>query len=276
MKLTLGFSTCPNDTFIFDALVNNKIDNEGLQFDVKMADVEELNKNAFSENIDVTKLSYHAFAYISDKYKLLTSGSALGRKNGPLLISKKKIYPDEVNDLVVAIPGKYTTANLLFGIEFPKVKEIKEYLFSDIEEAILDGEVDAGVIIHENRFTYQKKGLRKIVDLGELWEEKTNYPIPLGGIVIHRKFDEEVQVKMNRVLKRSIQFAFENPKSTWSFVKKHAQEMEDSVINQHIELYVNQFTSELGEEGKKAIKTLFGKATHLGLFESVSNDIFVI
>lgn len=276
MKLALGFSTCPNDTFIFDALVNEKIDTEGLQFEVIMADVEELNKNAFNGNIDITKLSYHAFAYITNKYKLLTSGSALGRKNGPLLISKRKIYPDEVFDLRVAIPGKYTTANLLFGIEFPKVKVLKEYLFSDIEEAILDGEVDAGVIIHENRFTYQEKGLSKIVDLGELWEKNTSHPIPLGGIVIHRKLDDEVQRKVNRVLKRSIEFAFENPQSSWQFVKKHAQELDDSVINQHIELYVNDFTIDLGEVGKKAIKTLYEKATLNGLFESISNDIFVI
>jgi 1,4-dihydroxy-6-naphthoate synthase len=275
MELTLGFSTCPNDTFIFDALVHKKIDTEGLNFNIALADVEELNKMAFEEKIDITKLSYHAFAHVANRYKLLTSGSALGRKNGPLLISRKKIYPDEVFDLKVAIPGRYTTANLLFGIEFPKIKEIKEYLFSDIEDAILGDEVDAGVIIHENRFTFEKKGLQKIVDLGEVWEEKTGNPIPLGGIIIHRKFDCELQQKVNRVLRRSIEFAFENPQSSRNYIKKYAQELEDSVIEKHINLYVNDFTVDLGEDGKKAINTLFEKATKMGVVESVPEDIYV-
>jgi len=276
MKLTLGFSTCPNDTFIFDAMIHQKVDTEGLEFDVVLADVEELNRNAFTGNIDVTKLSYHAFAYIANNYKLLTSGSALGYKNGPLLISKRKIYREEVADLKVAIPGKYTTANLLFSIAFPKVKEKKEYLFSDIEEAILDGEVDAGVIIHENRFTFEKKGLKKIIDLGEDWEEKTKSPIPLGGIVIQRKFDLETQQKVNRVLKRSVEFALANPNSSYRFVKNYAQEMNDDVIWKHIDLYVNNFTVDLGEIGKKAVKILFDRAISGKIIESVQDDIFVI
>lgn len=275
MKLTLGFSTCPNDTFIFDAMVHRKVDTEGLQFDVNMADVEELNRNAFAGNIDVTKLSYHAYAYIAGNYKLLTSGSALGYKNGPLLIGKRKIYSDEIADLKVAIPGKYTTANLLFSIVFPTVKEKKEYLFSDIEEAILDGEVDAGVIIHENRFTFEKKGLGKIIDLGEDWEEKTKNPIPLGGIVIKRKFDIATQQKLNRVIKRSVEFAMVNPNSSYGFVKNYAQELNDDVIQKHIELYVNNFTVNLGETGKKAVKTLYDMAVTEKIIESVRDDIFV-
>lgn len=275
MKLTLGFSTCPNDTFIFDAMIHSKVDTEGLEFDVVMADVEELNRGAFEGSIDITKLSYHAYAYIADSYKLLTSGSALGRGNGPLLISKHKIYPDEVNDLKVAIPGKNTTGNLLFGIFYPNITDKPEYLFSDIEEAILDGEVDAGVIIHENRFTYQKKGLRKIVDLGEKWEEKTKSPIPLGGIVVHRRLSNEVQQKVNRVLKRSLQFAFENPDSSYSFVKQYAQEMEEEVMRNHIKLYVNEFSLDLGVEGKEAIKTLYREAIKNGVFSSIPDDIFV-
>ena len=276
MKLTLGFSTCPNDTFIFDAMINQKIDTEGIDFEVTMADVEELNRAAFKDNIDITKLSYHAFAYVSNEYKLLNSGSALGRKNGPLLIGRKILYPDEVYDLKVAIPGKYTTANMLFGIEYPKVKELKEYLFSDIETAILEGEVHAGVIIHENRFTYQSKGLNKIVDLGELWEEKTGQPIPLGGIVVNRKIDFETQLKVNRVMEKSVEYAIKYPKSSWQFVKQQAQELEDAVISKHIELYVNQFTVRLGEEGKQAIKMLYQQATQSGLFSSLPDDIFVI
>jgi 1,4-dihydroxy-6-naphthoate synthase len=276
MKLTLGFSTCPNDTFIFDAMVHQKVDTEGLDFDVVLADVEELNRNAFNGIIDITKLSYHAFAHISNNYKLLTSGSALGYKNGPLLISKRKIYPDEVLDLKVAIPGKYTTANLLFSIVYPKVKEKKEYLFSDIEAAILDGEVDAGVIIHENRFTFEKRGLKKIIDLGEDWELKTDNPIPLGGIVIHRKFDSETQLKVNRILKRSLEFAFDNPNSSYEYVKHYAQELKDEVIKQHINLYVNEFTRDLGDKGKRAITTLYNKAKEEKIIDSVPEDIFVL
>lgn len=275
MNLSLGFSTCPNDTFIFDAMIHQKVDTEGLKFEPVLADVEELNRNAFAGNIDVTKLSYHAFAYIAENYKLLTSGSALGYKNGPLLIGKHKIYPDEVADLKVAIPGKYTTANLLFSIVFPSVKEKMEYLFSDIEEAILDGEVDAGVIIHENRFTFEKKGLKKIVDLGEDWEEKTKMPIPLGGIVINRKFDIQLQQKVNRIMKRSVEFALANPNSGYGFVKKYAQEMDDDVIQKHIGLYVNNFTVDLGEKGRNAVKTLFERAAEERIINKVEHDIFV-
>ena len=275
MNLTLGFSTCPNDTFIFDAMIHRKVDTEDLHFDVLMADVEELNRNAFAGNIDITKLSYHAFAYVADRYILLTSGSALGYKNGPLLISKRKIYPDEVPDLKVAIPGKYTTANLLFSIAYPVVKEKLEYLFSDIENALLDGEVDAGVIIHENRFTFEKNGLRKIVDLGEDWEEKTKNPIPLGGIVIHRRLENKVQLKVNRILKRSVEFAFANPNSGYSFIKNHAQELDDDVIQKHINLYVNNFSIDLGETGKNAIKILYDRAIKEGIINAISNNIFV-
>ena len=276
MKLTLGFSTCPNDTFIFDALIHRKVDTKGLEFDVHLADVEELNRSAFTGDIDITKLSYHAYAFVADNYKILTSGSALGYKNGPLLISKRKIYPDEIADLKIAIPGKYTTANLLFSIVFPVVKEKKQYLFSDIEEAILDGEVDAGVIIHENRFTYEKKGLKKIIDLGEDWEEKTNNPIPLGGIVIRRNIGVETQQKVNRVLRRSVEFALANPNSGYDFVKYHAQELNDDVIQKHINLYVNNFTVDLGEAGKKAVETLYGRALKEKIISTVPQDIFVV
>ena len=166
MSLSLGFSPCPNDTYIFDAMVHGKIDTEGLEFSTIIADVEELNNLAFKGEIDITKLSYHAFAKISESFRLLTSGSALGYKNGPLLVSRHKIYPDEITDLRIAIPGENTTANLLLSIAYPKIREKKAYLFSFIEEVVLSGEMDAGLIIHENRFTYQKKGLKKIIDLG--------------------------------------------------------------------------------------------------------------
>jgi 1,4-dihydroxy-6-naphthoate synthase len=275
MKLSLAFSTCPNDTFIFDALVHKKIDTEGLDFDVILGDVEELNKLAFKTEIDITKLSYHAYAHISDNYKLLNSGSALGYKSGPLLISKHKIFPDEVNDIKIAIPGKNTTANLLLSIAYPQATNKKEYLFSDIEEAVLSGEVDAGLIIHENRFTYAEKGLHKIIDLGEFWEEKTKLPIPLGGIVVNRKLPNEVQKKIDRILKRSIEYAFANPKSAYNYIKQFAQEMNEEVMYNHIKLYVNDFTLELGTEGKKAIETLYSIAIKENVISCISEDIFV-
>lgn len=274
-KIKLGFSTCPNDTFIFDAMVHHKIDTEGLEFEILLADVEELNQMAFKTQLDVTKLSYHAYAHLWSKYNILNSGSALGRNNGPILISKHKIYPDEVNDLKIAIPGKNTTANLLFTIAYPEAKNKIEYLFSDIEEAIHSNEVDAGLIIHETRFTYEKDGFKKIIDLGEFWENTTQSPIPLGGIVVKKDLDKAIQEKIDRVLKRSIEYAFKNPKSSISYMKQYAQNMNDDIMHQHIQLYVNDFSFDLGPEGKKAIHTLYEKAFELKLIESLPEDIFV-
>lgn len=274
-KISLGFSTCPNDTYIFDAMVHQKVDTEGLEFDVVLGDVEELNTKALNNELDVTKISYHAFSKIAHNYLLLDSGSALGYKNGPLLISKHKVYPDELKDVKIAIPGLNTTANLLFSIAFPESKNKKEYLFSDIEEAVLSNEVDAGLIIHENRFTYEKKGLKKIIDLGEYWEEKTGLPIPLGGIAVNRKLDKEIQLKINRVLKRSVEFAFENPKSAYPYIKQYAQEMDEEVMYKHIELYVNDFSRELGVDGRKAIEVLYTKAVELGVLPKMQKEIFL-
>jgi 1,4-dihydroxy-6-naphthoate synthase len=275
MKLTLGFSTCPNDTFIFDALVHKKIDTQGLEFELLLADVEELNNEAFKGEIDITKLSYHAYAYVADNYKLLDSGSALGNNNGPLLISKHKIYPDEIEDLNIAIPGKYTTANLLLSIAYPSALYKKEYLFSDIEEVVLSGEADAGLIIHENRFTYEKKGLRKIIDLGELWEEKTKMPIPLGGIVVNRKLPVETQQKINSLVRKSLEYAFQNPASSLAFMKKYAQEMNEEIMQKHVDLYVNDYSLDLGEKGRGAIKKLYKEAKTIKGFPEVREDIFV-
>ncbi len=274
-KLKIGFSTCPNDTFIFDALVNNKIDTGNFEFDVMLADVEELNKMAFNKQLDITKLSFHAFTHISDKYEILTSGSALGYENGPLLISKRKIYPDEIKDVKIAIPGKYTTANLLLSIAYPEAKNKIEYLFSDIEDAVLSNEVDAGLIIHENRFTYEEKGLIKIIDLGEFWQNKFELPIPLGGIVINKKLENNIKTDFNALLKKSIEFAFEDPSSSYEYVKKYAQEIDREIIYNHIQLYVNEFTLELGDIGKQAILKLFNEAEKLKLISNINDDIFV-
>jgi len=275
MKLSLGYSPCPNDTFIFDAMVHQKIDTEGLEFDVQLGDVEQLNKKAFANELDITKLSYHAFAYLIESYALLTSGSALGNNCGPLLIAKSAIPPADLAHKTIAIPGKYTTANFLLSLAYPDAKQKQETLFSDIEQQVLTEQVDAGLIIHENRFTYQDRGLVKIIDLGEWWEQTTKLPIPLGGIVVKRNLPISLQQKINRVLRRSVQFAFEHPEESLPYVQEHAQEMETAVMKQHIGLYVNDFSIDLGEKGKAAVNYLFETAQKQGLIETSAVDIFV-
>ncbi len=257
MKLTLGFSPCPNDTFIFDAMVHHKIDTEGLEFDVVFADVEQLNKWAFEGKLAATKLSYNAFTHCADTYALLDSGSALGNNCGPLLI--KKPNTELSANSSIAIPGAFTTANMLLSIAFPEMKNKKVALFSDIENLVINGEVDAGLIIHENRFTYADKGLVKVKDLGEFWETTTGLPIPLGGIVVKRELPLEVQQKLERVLKKSVAYAFENPDDSSAYVQCHSQEMEKEVVDAHINLYVNKYSLSLAEQGRKAIALLFEK-----------------
>lgn len=267
MKLSLGFSPCPNDCFMFDAIVHQRIDLEGLAFDVVMDDVETLNRRAFGGDIAVTKLSYHAFAHCADKFALLDAGSALGRGCGPLLIAKREISQPEVatGALRIAIPGVYTTANFLLQLAFPAARNRTALVFSEIEAAVLDGRFDAGLIIHENRFTYEAKGLRKIIDLGEFWEENTGAPIPLGGIVIKRDLPASVQVAMNRIMRRSVEFAFAHPDASRDFVRAHAQEMSEEVMRRHIELYVNQYSVDLGLDGRRAVELLFERAAAAGV-----------
>lgn len=283
MKLTLGFSPCPNDTFIFDALIHHKIDTEGLDFEVFFDDVETLNQKAMKGELDITKLSFHAFAYVVDRYALLDAGSALGFGVGPLLICKNEnlksiiaVLDQKENQLKVAIPGKFTTANFLLSIAYPQLSAKKEMVFSAIENALLNDEIDLGLIIHENRFTYQEKGLEKIMDLGNYWEQLTGCAIPLGGIVVNRKLDQGVQEKVNRLVRKSVEFAFANPKSGIDFIRKHAQEMEESVMYKHIELYVNNYSINLGAEGRKAIDKLFDMAHSNGLIPNFNKSLYVI
>jgi 1,4-dihydroxy-6-naphthoate synthase len=287
MRLSLGFSPCPNDTFIFDAMIHHKIDTEGLDFDVFYDDVETLNQKAMRDELDITKLSYHAFAYVADKYVLMDAGSALGFGVGPLLISDFEISisdlqsgtirngKSEIRNPLIGIPGKYTTANFLLSTAFPNATNKVELVFSDIESAVLDGRVDIGLIIHENRFTYQDKGLKKIIDLGDYWEKETGCAIPLGGIVANRRLPLDVQHKINRVIRRSVEFAFENPKSGLEFIRSHAQEMSEEVMYKHIGLYVNKYSVDLGVEGRKAIKLLFDKALENHIIPEVKEDIFL-
>ncbi|WP_113636956.1 menaquinone biosynthesis family protein [Nubsella zeaxanthinifaciens] len=283
MQLTLGFSPCPNDTFIFDALIHGKIDTEGLSFKVFFDDVETLNQKALNGTLDITKLSFHAFAYVAEKYALLDAGSALGFGVGPLLICKKEnaesiarqLETEEASNLKVGIPGKYTTANFLLGVAYPKLTNKQEMVFSAIEDALVNEEIDLGLIIHENRFTYQAKGLHQLMDLGSYWEQFSGCAIPLGGIVVNRNLPIEVQEKVNRLVRKSVEFAFEHPKSAISFIRQHAQAMEEDVMYKHIELYVNKYSVDLGLEGRKAIDTLFQIAAKNNLIPQLSKSLYV-
>ena len=275
MKLSLGFSPCPNDTFIFDAMVHGRIDTEGLEFDYFLTDVEELNRKAFTSDIDITKISYHAYAHVAQNYLILDSGSALGHRNGPLLISKHRIGIAELSKLKIAIPGKYTTANLLFSIAWPDVVNKTEYLFSKIEDALLKDEVDAGLIIHETRFTYYKKGLHKIADMGEYWEKLTGLPIPLGAIVINRNIPDDIAQKVNRILRRSLEYAYKDSFASYDFVAGNAKEMDSTVMNNHIKLFVNEYTLNLGNKGRQAINALFRIAGEKGIIPSLPDRIFL-
>ena len=260
MKLSLGFSPCPNDTFIFDALVNNKIDTEGLEFDVHLEDVQTLNEWARAGKLDLSKISYGVLPLVLPQYQLLNSGGALGKGVGPLLISKKEIDPaklqDAVNNYTIAVPGVNTTAHLLFSMAFPNAKQKTFLVFNEIENAVLSGKVDAGVIIHENRFTYQDKGLVKLMDLGNYWEQQLKVPIPLGGIVAHHRIGDEVATKVDRLIRKSVEFAFSNYPELTDYIRSHAQEMSEDVMRKHIDLYVNNFSIDLGIEGKKAVDKL--------------------
>ena len=286
--ITLGFSPCPNDTFIFDALVHGRIDTEGLTFDVTLGDVEELNQLAFREQLDVTKLSYHAFGHLTEQYQLLNAGSALGRGVGPLLVTadpdlaslwaRTQVVPELAERVrrelekamppaaAVAVPGRYTTANYLLGLACPWLTNKQEVLFSDIEARVLSGEFRAGLLIHENRFTYHERGLHKLMDLGEYWESTTAHPIPLGGIVVRRSLPEDVRQKVDRVLARSVEYAFAHPDASAEYVAAHAQEMDPEVRRKHIALYVNDFSRDLGADGHAAVDFFLEQGRQRGLF----------
>jgi 1,4-dihydroxy-6-naphthoate synthase len=255
--------------------VHKKIDTQGIDFTIVMDDVEALNQKALNQELDITKLSYHAFFYLIDKYVLLKSGSALGFNCGPLLVKKKSTNIDLL-DARVAIPGKYTTANFLLSIAYPQIKHKQEVLFSEIEKNILDETYDAGLLIHENRFTYESKGLEKIADLGEYWENLIHAPIPLGGIVAKRSLDVKIQKTIERLIKESVQYAFQNPGSSMPFVRAHAQEMSEEVMKKHIALYVNDFSLDIGEIGTKAIQLMFNKAIELKLIKPLESSLFIL
>jgi 1,4-dihydroxy-6-naphthoate synthase len=257
MRMTLGFSPCPNDTFIFDALVNKKIDTEGISFDAVLEDVETLNQWALEGKLQITKLSFPAFFQSTTEYILLNAGSALGKGVGPLLVANKAYETAEVPASSIAIPGVHTTANLLLGFAFPGAGKKQPMLFSEIESAVLNDKTDLGVIIHESRFTYKQKGLHKVMDLGEYWEQKMNMPIPLGGIAIKRSIEKNIAEKADRLIRKSLDYTFANYPLITDYVKMHSQEMSEDVMRQHIELYVNNYSLDLGADGKKAIVGLY-------------------
>lgn len=276
MQLTLGFSPCPNDTFIFDALVNKKIDTEGITVQPVLEDVQTLNEWALQGRLDVTKISYGVLPLLLNNYIVLNAGGALGKGVGPLLITKHASAQDSaVNNMTIAIPGEHTTAHMLFSLAYPQAAKKKFMLFSAIEDAVLNEEVDAGVIIHENRFTYQQKGLHKLVDLGEYWERQTGNPIPLGGIVMKKTFDSALQQKVDTLIKRSLEYAFKNYPLITEYVKQHSQEMSESVMRQHIDLYVNNYSLQLGPDGKAAVHTFLDIYEQLKKVRSQKENVFL-
>ncbi len=275
MKLTIGFSPCPNDTFIFDALVNKKIDTEGFDFEAILEDVQTLNSWAIDKKLDISKISYGVLPLVIEQYLLLNSGGALGKGVGPLLISKEQNVLESIENRTVAIPGVNTTAHLLFSYAFPKAVRKQFLVFNEIEDAVLTGKTDTGVIIHENRFTYQDRGLVKLMDLGEFWEKKTGAPIPLGGIVVRRDFDLQIVHKLEGLIRKSIEYSFHNYPVISAYVSEHSQEMSEDVMRKHIDLYVNDFSINVGEKGKAAVEKLLDVYSHMHDFSFSNKSIFV-
>lgn len=275
MEITLGFSSCPNDTYMFDALVHKKIDTEGFDFNYVISDVQELNRRAFVGDLQMTKLSYFAYSHVYQNYQILDSGSALGFANGPLFICKKGDGKKINASSRILIPGKETTANLLFSIAYPEFTNKTECLFSEIEPKIKSGEYDAGVIIHEDRFTYAERGFSLLCDLGTYWESQTKSPIPLGAIVVRRDVPDDVKKILSRLLKKSIEYANAHPMDSYAFIHEHAQAIEDDVLRKHIALFVNDFSLSLGEQGRKAVETLYRRAYEVGILSSEPSQIFL-
>jgi 1,4-dihydroxy-6-naphthoate synthase len=276
MNFTLGFSPCPNDTFIFDGLVNKKIDTGDFTFTVRLEDVETLNEMAKKQVLDFTKISYGVLPLVAANYKVLNSGSALGKGVGPLLISKMPVNFNEVEKYAIAIPGENTTAHLLFSLAFPHAKKKIFKRYDEIETAVLASDEILGVIIHENRFTYMEKGLHKIVDLGNFWEEKTSLPIPLGGIVGKKNLGENILRRTDALIKKSLEDSFSNYPLITDYVREHSQEMEPEVMKKHIDLYVNNYSIGLGADGKNAIQNFIEIYNKLHKIERPETDnIFI-
>ena len=277
MTLGLAYSPCPNDTFIFDAWIHGRIDTEDLDVQVSLDDVEALNHAAFAERYPITKMSYHAFALLQDRYRVLDAGSALGEGLGPLLIGRRGDLPGdaELSQAPVAIPGELTTAAFLLRLAYPQASDLRTYVFSQIEAAVAARQVRAGVIIHENRFTYAERGFELITDLGTYWQTITQQAIPLGCIAVRRSLPEELQRRIGRVMARSVRYALEHPEASREYVLAHAQEMSEEVQRKHIATYVNDYTASLGRVGRAAVQRLLTEATERGIIEGVREDWWV-
>lgn len=276
--LTLGYSPCPNDTFIFYAMIHGRIDTAGLSFKETLLDVETLNQKALKAELDLTKISYHAFGHLREHYVLLRSGGALGRGCGPLVVTKNIYTMEELRRKRIAIPGKLTTASLLLQLydsAFANSSHLVIMPFHEIMDAVSEGRVDAGVIIHESRFTYASYGLRSVIDLGEWWEKETGLPIPLGGILAKRSLGSELILKVETLIKTSLQYAYSNRSEPMSYIKEHSQELSDSVITDHINLYVNDFSIDMGEEGEKAVTGLISRAENAGIIKASKKPLFI-
>ena len=266
--LTLGYSPCPNDTFIFHALVHGIVRADGVRFSERLEDVQTLNRLAAGAELDVTKISYGAAPSLLRDYVLLRSGGALGRGCGPLIVARRELSRDDLRTARIAIPGRNTTANLLLSLFAPDAQPAIELVYSDIMPAVARGDVDAGLIIHESRFTYPRHGLVKVVDLGEWWEQTTGHPIPLGGIMARRALGDETIRRIDDAIRRSVEHAFARPQASRGYVREHAQEMDAAVAKQHIDLYVNRFSVDLGDEGEAAVRELFARAAQAGILPS--------
>ena len=302
--ISLGYSPCPNDTFIFYAMIHGKIDTEDLQFKEILLDVETLNHKALKAELDVTKVSCRAFGNLRDNYALLRAGGALGRGCGPLVVTKHDYSMEELRNKRIAIPGKLTTAFLLlqlfdpafiraysntplhlYGLGYPAptpttdpgplTPVVIEMPFHKIMDAVTNEEVDAGLIIHESRFTYPSYGLKQIIDLGEWWEKETGLPVPLGGIIARRALGENLIRQIDTLLRLSVEHAFRNRAEPMDYIKKHSQELSDDVINQHINLYVNDFSIDIGQEGEKAVLELISRAEQAGIIPKTDQRIFI-
>ena len=274
-NLTLGYSTCPNDTFIFYALAHNLIERRGLQFKIELADVETLNQQARAGVFDISKLSFAAIGHLLDTYGVLRSGSALGRGCGPLVVARPGFNLNQIDSKKIAVPGMWTTACILLGLYLSKKPDVVPMLFDLIMPAVERGDLDFGVIIHEGRFTYKNYGLISLLDLGKWWEQKTSLPIPLGGIAIRRDIAPEIARSVETAIRESALYGFKHRTETDGYVKKYAGEMSSAVIRRHIDLYVNEFTVEIGEQGKEAVEALFEMARDRGMLPESKMPVFV-
>lgn len=274
-ELTLGFSPCPNDTFMFYPLVHGLVETGGISYRERLEDVETLNRLALAGELDVSKVSYHALGHIRDQYALLRSGSALGRGCGPLLVATDTFDPADLRGKTIAVPGRYTTAKLLLRLFDSLLENFIVMPFNEVMDAVLSGNVDAGLIIHESRFTYQGFGLHKLLDLGEWWEGETGLPIPLGGIVARRSLGAETIAAVERALKEGVDYARTHSDEAGRYICEHAQEMDPEVCAAHIALYVNDFSADLGDEGVRAITCLLERAEQAGLIPPSSMPLFI-